>query len=67
MEADSLKSSVTPEQLEHRYGQLAQMKHLLFRQELKNRRVSKIKSKLYHKLKKREKEREEKKLVDYLD
>lgn len=43
------------------------MKHLLFRQEMKNRRVSKIKSKLYHKLKKREKEREEKKLVDYLD
>ena len=34
---------------------------------MKNRRVSKIKSKLYHKLKKREKEREEKKLIDYLE
>ena len=43
------------------------MKNLLFRQELKNRRISKIKSKLYHKLKKREKEREEKKLLDYLE
>ena len=43
------------------------MKNLLFRQEMKNRRISKIKSKLYHKLKKREKEREEKKLIDYLE
>ncbi len=43
------------------------MKHLLFRQEHKNRRISKIKSKLYHKLKKREKEREEKKLIEYLE
>lgn len=43
------------------------MKHLLFRQEMKNRRISKIKSKLYHKIKKREKDREEKKLIDYLE
>lgn len=43
------------------------MKTLLFRQELKNRRISKIKSKLYHKIKKREKDREEKKLVEYLE
>jgi U3 small nucleolar RNA-associated protein 14 len=34
---------------------------------MKNRRISKIKSKLYHKLKKREKDREEKKLIDYLE
>lgn len=66
-EAESLKSNVTPEQLEQRYNQMAQMKSLLFRQELKNRRISKIKSKLYHKLKKREKDREEKKLIDYLE
>jgi U3 small nucleolar RNA-associated protein 14 len=67
MELESLSASVKPEQLEQRYGQIAQMKHLLFRQEMKNRRVSKIKSKLYHKLKKREKDREEKKLIDYLE
>lgn len=66
MEFESLKH-VSPEQLEQRYQQIAQMKSLLFRQELKNRRVSKIKSKLYHKLKKREKDREEKKLIDYLE
>ena len=34
---------------------------------MKNRRISKIKSKLYHKIKKREKDREEKKLIDYLE
>lgn len=55
------------EQLEQRYLQLSQMKHLLFRQEIKNRRIHKIKSKLYHKIKKREKDREEKKLIDYLE
>lgn len=43
------------------------MKHLLFRQEMKHRRISKIKSKLYHKLKKRDKDREERKLVEYLE
>jgi U3 small nucleolar RNA-associated protein 14 len=43
------------------------MKNLLFRQEMKNKRISKIKSKLYHKIKKREKDREEKKLLDYLE
>jgi U3 small nucleolar RNA-associated protein 14 len=41
---------------------MARLKSLLFRQEIKNRRISKIKSKLYHKLKKKDKEREEEKL-----
>jgi len=66
-ELESLTNVVSPDQLEQRYQQIAQMKHLLFRQEHKNRRISKIKSKLYHKLKKREKDREEKKLIDYLE
>lgn len=43
------------------------MKHLLFRQEHKNKRIKKIKSKLYHKLKKKEKQREEGKLKAYLE
>ena len=34
---------------------------------MKNRRVSKIKSKLYHKIKKRDRDREEKKLRDYME
>ena len=64
---DLLDGSLTAEQLDQRYQQIAQMKHLLFRQEHKHRRIAKIKSKLYHKIKKREKDREEKKLLDYLE
>lgn len=45
---------------------MARLKTLLFRQEIKNRRVSKIKSKLYHKLKKKDTEREAQKLEQYM-
>ena len=48
-------SGIDAAQLEQRYKQLSKMKHLLFRQEHKNKRIKKIKSKLYHKLKKKEK------------
>jgi len=41
---------------------MARMKGLLFKQEIKNRRIAKIKSKLFHKLKKKEREREEEKI-----
>ena len=40
---------------------------MLFKSEIKNRRIAKIKSKLYHKLKKKEKDREEKKLREYME
>jgi len=53
--------------LKQRYDELAKLKTLLFRSEIKNRRVSKIKSKLYHKLKKRDEEREEKELREYME
>jgi U3 small nucleolar RNA-associated protein 14 len=43
------------------------LKSLLFKSEIRNRRVSKIKSKLYHKLKKKDKDREQKKLLDHLE
>ena len=46
---------------------MGKLKSLLFKSEIKNRRVSKIKSKLYHKIKKRDKERENKKLRDHLE
>jgi U3 small nucleolar RNA-associated protein 14 len=45
---------------------MARLKTLLFRQEIKNRRVSKIKSKLFHKLKKKENDREASKLEQYM-
>ena len=53
--------------LDARYEELNKLKSLLFKSEIKNRRVSKIKSKLYHKLKKKEKDREEKKLREYME
>lgn len=64
---DSLGSKLDASQMQERYGELSKLKSLLFKSEMKNRRVSKIKSKLYHKLKKRDKEREEKKLRDHLE
>lgn len=65
-EFDSLKG-IDSEQLKVRQQQLAKMKHLLFRQEQKNKRMAKIKSKLYHKLKKKDKKREEGKARAYLE
>ena len=64
---DSLGSRVDAAQMQQRYGELNKLKSLLFKTEMKNRRVAKIKSKLWHKLKKRDKEREEKKLRDHLE
>lgn len=60
-------NNIDAKQLSQRYEELNKLKSLLFRSEIKNRRISKIKSKLYHKLKKREKDREEKKLRDYME
>ena len=65
-EFDSLKG-VDSAQLEARYSQLSKMKSLLFRQEAKNKRIKKIKSKLYHKLKRKDKQREENKVRAYLE
>lgn len=63
---DSLKGTLDSKQLQQKYDEMARMKGLLFRQEIKNRRVSKIKSKLYHKLKKKERERDEEKIKQYM-
>ena len=64
---DSLGSKLDAKQMEQRYAELGKLKSLLFKSEIKNRRVSKIKSKLYHKIKKRDKERENKKMRDHLE
>ncbi len=65
-EMDSLKGSLDSKQIQQKYDEMARMKGLLFRQEIKNRRIAKIKSKLYHKLKKKEREREEDKIRQYM-
>ena len=64
-ELDSVKN-VDAKQLSQRYEELNKLKSLLFKSEIKNRRIAKIKSKLYHKLKKKDKDREEKKLREYM-
>ena len=66
-EMDSLGSKLDAKQMEQRYQELGKLKSLLFKSEIKNRRVAKIKSKLYHKIKKRDKERENKKMRDHLE
>lgn len=58
---------VNPEEVKQRYEELKRVKGLLFQQELKNKRQSKIKSKLYHKIKNKQKEREEKILLGQLE
>lgn len=56
-----------PEEMKQRIRQMSKLKNLLFRQELKNKRLAKIKSKLYHKIKRKAKEKEEKKLLEELE
>jgi len=53
--------------MQQRYQELNKLKSLLLKTEIKNRRVAKIKSKLFRKIKKRDKDREEKKLRDHLE
>jgi len=64
---DSLGSKLDATQMQARYQELGKLRSLLFKSEIKNRRVHKIKSKLYHKLKNKDKDREEKKLRDHLE
>ena len=56
-----------PEEMKRRMYQMSKLKTLLFRQELKNKRLSKIKSKLYHKIKRKSKEKQEGKLMEELE
>lgn len=62
-----MSGGIDADELASRYGEISKLKSLLFRQEMKKKRVSKIKSKLYHKLKRKETDREEKKLREYLE
>ncbi|PJF17943.1 hypothetical protein PSACC_02252 [Paramicrosporidium saccamoebae] len=57
-------SKLTPEEVERRYQELAKRRALLFFNEQKNKRQSKIKSKTFRKVVKREKERRMVKDVD---
>ena len=61
-EKEELKN-INPEELERRYNELRQIRTRLFQKELENKRKAKIKSKLYHKIKKNKKIKEENDLL----
>ena len=64
-EKEELKN-INPEELERRYKELRQIRSRLFQKEIENRRKAKIKSKLYHKIKKNKRIKEENDLLEQL-
>jgi U3 small nucleolar RNA-associated protein 14 len=57
---------INPEELKKRYEEIKKIRFLLFQKEHDSKRKAKIKSKLYHKIKKKQREREEKDLLEKL-
>merc|ERR1711957_325635 len=57
---------VNPEELKKRYEEIKKIRFLLFKKEHTSKRKAKMKSKLYHKIKKKQREREEKDLLEKL-
>ena len=64
-EKEQLKN-INPEELQRRYNELRQIKTRLFQKEIENKRKAKIKSKLYHKIRKNKRVKEENKLLEQL-
>ena len=59
---EQMNSSELPNQ--EKLAEVLKKKNLLFYQDLKNKRISKIKSKLYHKIKKKQKQKLQQKIVE---
>ena len=64
-EKEELKN-INPEELQRRNNELRQIRTRLFQKEIENKRKAKIKSKLYHKIKKNKKIKEENDLLEQL-
>ena len=64
-EKEELKN-INPEELQRRYNELRQIRSRLFQKEIENKRKAKIKSKLYHKIKKNKKIKQENDLLEQL-
>ena len=64
-ETKELKN-INPEELRRRYEELKQIRARLLQKEIENKRKAKIKSKLYHKIKKNKKIKEENDLLEQL-
>lgn len=60
-------NTMSSTEIKERVAQLAKMKRLMLSEEIKNKRIAKIKSKLYHKIKRKNKEKEEKLLLEQLE
>jgi U3 small nucleolar RNA-associated protein 14 len=58
---------LSPEEIKERTAKLAHAKRLKLYEEIKNKRIAKIKSKLYRKIKRKNKEREDKLLLQQLE
>ena len=58
--------NINPEELKRRYDELKQIRARLLQKEMENKRKAKIKSKLYHKIKKNKKIKEENDLLEQL-
>ena len=64
-EKEQLKN-INPEELQRRYNELRQIKTRLFQKKIENKRKAKIKSKLYHKIRKNKRVKEENELLEQL-
>jgi U3 small nucleolar RNA-associated protein 14 len=58
--------AVDPEDLKRRYEEMKKVRGLLFQQEMEHKRKSKIKSKLYHKIQKKKREKQENEILAQL-
>lgn len=58
---------INPDELKKRYEELRRVRYLLFQKEIANKRKAKIKSKLFHKINKKRKEKEESELLKQLE
>eukprot|EP00742_Colponemidia_sp_Colp-10_P011047 GILJ01012217.1.p1 GENE.GILJ01012217.1~~GILJ01012217.1.p1 ORF type:complete len:905 (-),score=233.95 GILJ01012217.1:34-2550(-) len=58
---------LSPEEVKARTAQLAKLRSLMFHEEMKAKRISKIKSKMYHKIKNKNEQRKEQKMLERLE
>jgi len=66
-EEKEMLKKLNPDEAKRREKDLAKNRNLMFYQELKNKRVSKIKSKLYHKIKNKREKRAHDKMMEGME
>lgn len=66
-EEKEMLKKLNPDEAKRRQSELAKFKNLMFYKELKNKRVSKIKSRLFHKIKKKRELRQQQRLTEGME